>query len=135
MSRPIDRAKYSQMVKGWKGISPNRRENTQLPSNEQLKYIDSLVELLERNGIDASSMVNSGTKKYRSYATSTIRALRQVMADNNLFAETRTEYINLCRHKETGKKIKYRTTKWCSAPVGYEFLGMLSKETVTIQTA
>lgn len=128
MSRKIDWTKRNKMLDGLNGYNPYRKENTQPPTEEQLKYIDGLVAKLKAHGVDADFAVHPRSIKYRRCAMETIHTLRQLMSDNGLYENMRTEYINLCRHKETGKKIKYRTTKWCAAPVGYEFLGMLSKE-------
>ena len=130
-SGEINWTKRNRMLDGVYGQNPYKGKTPRPTTEKQMKYILDLVEELESNGVAAKWVLADGDfAKCSSNAIATIRSLRKLKADSGLFRDSRTEYVNLCRNKEDGKKIKYRTTKWCGTPVGYEFLGMLSREIV-----
>lgn len=137
MSRAINWEHHKRVMKNVNGVNPYSKEcgimkNT---SESQYNYIRDLIAFLGKHGIDANWVVQS-TKGYKHRPTTAqmIRTLNQIMKDNGLIGDIRIEYLNLCKHRETGKKIKYRTTKFGSAPVGYEFIGQLSKEIMLVET-
>lgn len=133
MHGAINWEKHRRKLDGMSGINPyhNQLGNTQPPTEAQIIYINDLISELESMGIEAKWVLEDRPYlRFRREAVLTIRQLRKLKIDKGLYKPSRTEYVNLCRHKETGKKIKYRTSKFCSAPKGYEFIGQLSKETI-----
>jgi len=132
-SGDINWTKRNRMLDGVYGQNPYRGKTPKPTTQKQMKYIFDLIDELENHGVPAKWILDDGDyAKCSANAITTIRVLRQLKRDNGLYAESKTYYINLCKHKETGKKIKYRTTKFCGAPKDYEFLGMLSRETVML---
>ena len=134
MSKAISWEHHKHKMKSANGVNPYRSEYflSKCTSESQYSYVMGLIDLLAKNGIDAKWVLRPRKPSLRPTYGEIIETLRTIMRDNNLFGDTRTEYLNLCKHRETGKKIKYRTTKFASAPVGYEFIGQLSKEVILI---
>ena len=135
MSKKVNYEKYNRTMAGVRGINPYKMENclSRNTSSSQIGYAYDLVDFLEKHGVAAKWVIEAQRHNYRPNTHEMISTLRTLMRDNGLFGETKTEYVNLCKHRETGKKIKYRTTKYCAAPVGYEFIGQISKEVILIE--
>jgi len=130
-SGEINWAKRNRMLDGVYGMNPCKSRTPKPTTEKQMKYILDLVDELEKHGVAAKWILDDGDfAKCSSNAITTIRVLRKMKQDSGLYAESKTYYINLCKHRKTGEKIRYRTTKFCGHPKDYEFLGMLSKETV-----
>lgn len=131
MSVMVNWEKRRRMLDGFHGVNPYRSRKYNPPTKDQIIYINDLVKTLESNGVEVKWLLEDGHyARHKLDAVCLIKNLKSLMADSGLYRASKTEYINLCRHKETGKKIKYRTSKFGSAPKGYEFLGQLSKETI-----
>ena len=135
-SGEINWEKRNRMLDGLNGANPYRQRRPMPTTKKQYDYIMDMVKELEEHGVPAMWVVEqSDFEKCSANAINVTRALRALKQKHGLFEETVTEYVNLCKHKETGKKIKYRTTKFCGHPAGYEFLGMLYKETKIVEPA
>lgn len=131
MHGAINWEKRKRVLDGIHGQNPCHRDRKLPPTEAQIKYILQLVAELESHGIEARWILEDRKyTRHRCEAFTVIRTLRNMKMDAGLFKPSRTEYVNLCKHKETGKKIKYRTSKFGGAPIGYEFIGQLSKETI-----
>ena len=125
--------KVNNRVKGYNGFSmaPRYTKQDGLPSKKQLDYIERLISDLKKHGADPTWMEQIVAGDYKRSAgaaydlTSNLVWMRYQMG---IDSGTDVTYVNLCKDKETGKKIKYRTKHRFAAPKGYEFIGQLSRE-------
>ena len=123
----------NRAIKGANGISvtPYFNKNDEPPSKKQVDYIEQLLKDLLSNGVDVSwwDQITCGDwKRSKSEAWFLTRKLVWLRYSNGIPSGAETIYVNLCKHKETGKKIKYKTHHKFAAPKGYEFIGQLSRE-------
>lgn len=104
-------------------------DSTSTPSSAMLGHIEMLMLLLEMEGVDVSEYREE--KRYKTRYSETkqmIHALHKVAKENGVDWEGRKiQFVNLCRDKNTKKKIKYKTSYRLGHPAGYEYLGTLSQ--------
>lgn len=124
---------FNRAIKGANGISvtPYFNYKDALPSKKQLDYIEQLMKDLTSHGVDATwwgDVVFENWKISKRDAWLLTRKLVWLRYSHEIPSGTETMFVNLCRHKETGKKIKYKTRHKFAAPKGYEFIGQISRE-------
>jgi len=127
--------KHRRVVSGKAGygIRPKHVPRIQWTSPKQLAIIDELLAKLEDKGVDVQMVKDDYSSTRRNYkrdaatAVSMIRRLTDIGLRNGISIGFEMFYLNLCKEKETGKKIKYKTSKRYTAPTGYEFIGELQK--------
>lgn len=127
--------KYRQTMRGVNGYSgcPKHIPHIQWTSPKQLAIIDELLVKLADRGVDVQRIKDDYSSTRRNYkrdaatAVSMIRRLTDLGLQNGIPIGFEMFYLNLCKEKKTGKKIKYKTSKRWAAPVGYEFIGELQK--------
>lgn len=134
-SGEINWTKRNRKLDGVYGLNPFKGRQPKITTQKQWNYIMDMINELEEHGVPAKWVLEDGDIRYSANAITVTRTLRLMKREHGLFEDTVTEYVNLCKHKVTGEKIKYRTTKFCGHPADYEFLGMLYKETKKIETA
>lgn len=133
MSRDINWERWNKTMDGvfGYGARPYYDRRGSLPTKAQMNYIEDLVKELEDAGVRASFLIEDGYyKKHSGMAVSVIRALIRLRSQAGMSKGARSIYVNLCKEKATGKKIKYKTSKRFAAPTGYEFLGEISRSYV-----
>lgn len=127
--------KYHRSTRGASGYSirPKHIPHIQWTSPKQLAIIDELLAKLEDKGVDVQMVKDDYSSTRRNYkrdaatAVSMIRCLTDIGLRNGISIGFEMFYLNLCKEKKTGKKIKYKTSKRYTAPTGYEFIGELQK--------
>ena len=127
--------KYHRSARGASGYSirPKHIPHIQWTSPKQLAIIDELIANLKHQGAEVQGIIDDFSSTRRNYkrdaytAAQMIRALTDLGLQNGISIGFEMFYLNLCKDKKTGKKIKYKTSKRWAAPVGYEFIGELQK--------
>ena len=132
--------KYRNKMRGVYGQSYSPKFNSsdwKPPTGKQIRWVEMMAEYLESKGIPANYLLENthGGYKLRFADNEEVkRQLKRLFTENKLNTqgmwEFHYEYVNLCKETATGKKIKYRTSRRYSHPVGYEFIGELSSEIV-----
>lgn len=117
------------------GVSynPFYTKRVTLPNQVQLSWIEDALKEFEELGVDVSWMQPIKSDAYKkTYADAglAIRSLNALQVKLGIRPKVRWVYTNLCKDKETGKRIKYRTRKRYAAPVGYEYIGELGWDLV-----
>lgn len=107
-------------------------DSVAVPSSAMLANIERKLQILERAGVDTTVFRENKTYKRRySEAKQMLRGLMTLIKENGLRdVQCKTEYVNLCRHKKTKEKIKYRTSHRLGCPKGYQYIGTLSEEII-----
>ena len=123
--------KYNHTIKSYKGFSSTPRFNSAIleASPKQLSYARALVKQLKEYGIDCPYEIDDKALSTSALAlTNIIMDIHLIRAEHGITEKPRVEFINMCKEKSTGKRIKYRTTHRYCAPVGYEFMYEITYE-------
>jgi hypothetical protein len=124
---------FSRKLDGYYGsqIRPSHGRRYNPPTDKQVQMIYDTVQKLEDNGVRARWIIEQDPQQLwkldREIRNKLARQLISMLHQNDIRPDYLWEYVNLCREKSTGKKIKYRTKKRFAAPVGYEFIGQLER--------
>lgn len=129
MGKRINYDSHRQRIKGYYGMSGTPLYNTSVSgaSPKQINYVQSIVRQLEQLGVEVSSTIKDDPPTTVVGINKALRELRELMAVNGI-KDLTPVFVNICRSKDTGKKIRYKTTKRYHAPVGYEFIYELCTE-------
>ena len=122
MSKGFNYDRRSNISKGWNGFSATPYYHSAIPraTEKQMACVKALASQLESAGVDTSSALKEIPFTVNGI-NSALSKLRELMHENGI-KEFEPRFANVCRNKETGEKIRYRTSKRYCAPVGYEFL-------------
>lgn len=125
--------KFHRSIKSAEGLAatPFYNKKDELPTKKQIDYIEFLLKDLSDHGIDASWCEQIAFKDWRTSSKEAwylTRKLVWVRYSHGIRSDADVTYVNLCKNRETGEKIRYRTGKRFAAPKGYDFIGQISKE-------
>lgn len=108
--------------------SYDRANNLKFTSDAQRQTIEAITDELKRAGVDVRFVEDNPKWKVRSEdAYKIMKRLVHLKLQHLDRAGFRRQYINLCRDRETGKKIRYRTYTRYAVPSGYEFIGEIDR--------
>ena len=131
----INYQKYKRTIKSVEGYSSSPKFNTAVldASPKQISYLQSLIDYTELLGLDTSGLLN-GKEIKQPTSTLTVNTLvndiHKLLREHGIMNRPKVVFTNMCKAKDTGKRIKYKTTHRYCAPVGYEFLYEISYEHV-----
>lgn len=135
MSTKYNHEKLNNKIKGLRGDTcyPQAVPERKPPEQWQLDWIEEHIKLLLEHGVDARKVVQPiRTGYYKLQAAAAVTAINSICTLCRRFGieDIVWNYIILCKNKETGKRVKYRTTKARTCPKGYEYIGELYRELV-----
>ena len=121
--------RFNAEKKGRAGENMNPKNPIGLPTKKQIDTIHLLTTELKAEGLDAFFVESyTSLKQNRVWAAQLIRRLEAEKAKFETEHGLRPgvwKYVNLCKHRETGKTIHYVTKRKFSAPAGYICLGQV----------
>ena len=119
---------YRKTLKGADGFSSNPKFNTAVldATPKQIDYLKALLKQLEIAGADVSTLVNGELPTSMLSVHALIQKANLLKRDLGIKENVKVMFLNMCKERSTGKKIKYRTSHRYCAPVGYEFLYEIS---------
>ena len=122
--------KYHNTIKGYNGFNNSPRFNAAIldASPKQISYVKALLKQLKLEGIDPPFDLSEGLPTSMVAVTNLIKEVNILRRAHGVTTKPRVEFINMCKEKSTGKRIKYRTTHRYCAPVGYEFMYEITYE-------
>ena len=127
--------KYKRTMMSIDGYSSSPKFNTAVmdASPKQIDYLKSLIKYAELLGLDTSGLLNGKVIKHPISSLTVqnlVNDIHGLLREQGITSKPKAVFSNMCKSKDTGKKIKYKTTKRYCAPVGYEFLYEISCEHV-----
>lgn len=125
----INYNRHRSLVKGYNGVSNTPLYHSALSkaSDRQIAYVKAVINQLESVGVDTSSVFKGELPYTVNGINAALHSLHGLMKLNGI-KKIVPSFVNICRSKETGKKIQYTTSKRYHAPIGYEFLYELRTE-------
>lgn len=136
MPRQLDHERINRTIKGKNGTNqtPFYERNQRHPRTtpKMIKYIEDMCKTLDEHGVTYQYIFDDpglNWKFYREDAGKIIRSLKTILNNNGIVNERIRVFFNLVKDSH-GKKYVYATHRFAAHPKGFEFVGMLRKETV-----